>query len=55
VIEIINENEVKEHCIFVHPVLSDKNQRIFFDINLHFMLEIIDNLRVTLYRKQEGV
>jgi hypothetical protein len=49
----MNENEVKEHLVFYHPMLTDKNQRIFFDQHLNYMLEIIDNLRVTLYRKNE--
>ena len=39
--------------VFYHPVMSEKNQRIFFDSNLFYMLEIIDNLRVVLYRKIE--
>eukprot|EP00347_Sterkiella_histriomuscorum_P009906 403339425 len=53
VIEIISEFQVEEHMVFYHPVMSEKNQRIFFDSNLFFMLEIIDNLRVVLYRKIE--
>ena len=50
-IEIINEEEVKEHFSFIHSLYPNEHQRIFFDDNTKFMLEKLTYPRVFLYEK----
>ena len=50
-IEIINEEEVKEHFNFIHPLYLNENQKIMFDTNTNYMLEKLTYPRVFLYEK----
>ena len=52
-IEIINEDEVKEHIQFIHPVYPNEHQRIFFSDNNQYMLEKFTHPRVFIYEKIE--
>jgi hypothetical protein len=52
-IEIIHEDEVKEHISFIHPVYPNENQRIFFNENTQYMLEKFTHPRVFIYERIE--
>lgn len=52
-IEIMNEDEVKEHINFIHPIYPNEHQRIFFNENSHYMLEKFTHPRVFIYERIE--
>jgi hypothetical protein len=50
----MNENEVKEHLVFVHPYYLHERQRLYFDTNHQYMLEKLAHPRVFLYEREES-
>jgi len=52
-IEIVNEAEVKEHLVFIHPYYQTEKQRIYFDDKNEYMLEKLAHPRVFLYEREE--
>jgi hypothetical protein len=50
----MNELEVREHLVFVHPMYHNEKQRIYFDSKNKYMLEKLNHPRVFLYESEEA-